>query len=333
MRNRGRVEIHTFESRALQGNAAGDPHERRVPVYLPPGYDQSPDRRYPVVFLLTGFGGRGRGLLNDNPWSPSIDDRLDALIAAGCPELIAVMPDAFTRFGGAQYMDSPATGRYETHLIEELVPWADRTFRTRGSREHRGIAGKSSGGFGALRLGMRHPDVFAALACHSGDLLFEYCYAVDFPRACSVLQEAGGIARFLESFERKPQKGKDDFLTLNIVGMASCYSPDPAGELGIGLPFDLATGLPRPEVFERWLAHDPLRMLPSHTEALRAMKLVFLDCGTRDEFHLHHGARAFAAALTRLGIAHEFEEFTDGHMNLSYRYDTSLPKLARALAG
>ncbi|MCE9627710.1 MAG: esterase [Candidatus Eisenbacteria bacterium] len=329
---RGRVEMHEFTSRVLAGNTAGDPHVRRVPVYLPPSYESSGTKRYPVVFLLTGFGSRGRGLLNDNPWSPSIDDRLDALIAQGCPEIIAVMPDAFTRFGGSQYMDSAATGAYETHLIDELVPWADATFRTHGDRAHRGIAGKSSGGFGALRLGMRHPEVFAALACHSGDLLFEYCYAVDFPRALSTLQEAGGVARFLERFASSPQKGKDDFLTLNIVGMASCYSPDANAESGIGLPFDLATGRPRPEVFERWLAHDPLRLLPTHADALRAMKLVYLDCGTRDEFHLHHGARAFVAELQKLGIAHEYEEFKDGHMNVSYRYDTSLPKLARALS-
>jgi enterochelin esterase family protein len=328
-----RVETHEFTSRVLAGNPAGDPHVRRVPVYLPPSYHSQPARRFPVVFLLTGFGSRGRGLLNDNPWSPSIDDRLDDLIAKGCPELIAVMPDAFTRFGGSQYIDSAATGAYETHLIEELVPWADATFRTLGTRDARGIAGKSSGGFGALRLAMRHPSVFAALACHSGDLLFEYCYAVDFPRALSTLQEAGGVARFLAGFEQKPQKGKDDFLTLNIVGMSACYSPDPAAELGIGLPFDLASGRPRPEVFERWLANDPLRLLPAHADALRSMKLVFLDCGTRDEFHLHHGARAFASGLQALGIRHEYEEFADGHMNLSYRYDTSLPKLARVLAG
>ncbi|HEY6196111.1 MAG TPA: alpha/beta hydrolase-fold protein [Candidatus Eisenbacteria bacterium] len=331
--SQGRVEIVRFESAVLRGNPAGDPHERRIPVYLPPSYDREPARRFPLLLVLTGFTGRGRMLLNDNPWSPSLDDRCDALIAAGAPEMIVVMPDCLTRFGGSQYVDSTATGRYETHLIEELVPWTDRTFRTLAAREHRGIAGKSSGGFGALRLGMRHPDVFGALACHSGDMLFEYCYRVDFPKACSVLQAAGGVRRFLEAFEARPQKGKDDFLTLNIVAMAACYSPDPAAELGVGLPFDLATGLPRDDVFARWLAFDPLRLLPAHAEALRSLRLVYLDCGTQDEFHLHHGARAFSAELTRLGIAHRYEEYADGHMNVSYRYDQSLPALARALAG
>jgi len=329
---RGRVEVVEFESPALRGNPAGDPHVRRVPVYLPPSYDAEPGRRYPVVFVLTGFTGRGRMLLNDNPWSPSLDDRLDTLIAAGCPELIVVMPDCFTRFGGSQYMDSAATGRYETHVVGELVPWADERYRTLAAREHRAVAGKSSGGYGALHLGMRHPERFGAIACHSGDMLFEYCYQPDFPKACSVLQEAGGVRKFLEGFEAKPQKGKDEFLALNILGMAACYSPEPAAELGVGLPFDLATGLPRDDVWRRWLELDPLRRLGAHAEALRSMRLLWIDCGKRDEFHLHHGARAFARELTRLGIAHVHEEFDDGHMNVPYRYDRSLPALARALS-
>ena len=330
--NRGRVEVVEFESALLRGNPAGDPHVRRVPVYLPPSYDAEPGRRFPLVFVLTGFTGRGRMLLNDNPWSPSLDDRLDTLIAAGCPELIAVMPDCYTRFGGSQYMDSAATGRYESHIVNELVPWADGRYRTLAKREHRAVAGKSSGGYGALHLGMRHPELFGALACHSGDMLFEYCYQTDFPKACSVLQEAGGVQKFLEAFEAKPQKGKDEFLTLNILGMAACYSPEPGAELGVGLPFDLATGLPRDDVWRRWLEHDPLRRLPQHADALRSMRLLWIDCGKRDEFHLHHGAREFARALTRLGIAHVHEEFDDGHMNVPYRYDRSLPALARALS-
>jgi len=242
------------------------------------------------------------------------------------------MPDCFTRFGGSQYMDSAATGRYETHIVGELVPWADERYRTLAKREHRAVAGKSSGGYGALHLGMRHPELFGAIACHSGDMLFEYCYQPDFPKACSVLQEAGGVRNFLEAFDAKPQKGKDEFLALNILGMAACYSPEPAAELGVGLPFDLATGLSRDDVWRRWLELDPLRRMGAHADALRSMRLLWIDCGKRDEFHLHHGARAFARELTRLGIAHVHEEFDDGHMNVPYRYDRSLPALARVLS-
>jgi S-formylglutathione hydrolase FrmB len=329
----GRVSMERVESRVLEGNAAGDPHVRTVPVYLPPSYYVSPGRRYPVLFVLAGFTGRGRMLLNDNPWSPALDDRMDALIAAGCGEMILVLPDCFTRFGGSQYVDSSATGRYETHLIEELVPWADDRFRTLPEREHRGVAGKSSGGYGALTLGMKHPDVFGAVACHSGDMYFDYCYRGDVPKFCTQVQQAGGLQTWRERFEAKRQKGHDDTLALNILGMAAAYSPNPATPpFGIDLPCDLETGAFREEVWGRWLQHDPLVMLESHVEALRSLRLLYFDCGVRDEFNLQHGARLLRRRLQELSIPHEYEEFDDGHMNVSYRYDVSLPRLARALA-
>ena len=267
---RGRVQVIEFESAVLRGNPAGDPHVRRIPVWTPPSYDADPARRYPVLYVLSGFTGRGRMLLNDNAWSPSLDDRLDALVGSGrCGEMIVVMPDCLTRFGGSQYLNSAATGRYEDHLVRELVPWIDAHFRTRATRDTRGVMGKSSGGFGALTLGMSHPDVFGALACHSGDLYFEFCYAPDLPKACSVFQEAGGTRAFLEKFEAKPQKSKDDFLALNILGMAACYSPDARAELGVALPVDLATAEPRPDVWARWIAHDPLLLVAERADALR----------------------------------------------------------------
>src|SRR5438067_11487796 len=126
----GGVVIESFESAVLAGNAAGDPAARRIPIYLPPSYDGSPERRYPVIFVLTGFTGRGRMLLNDNAWSPALDDRMNALIAGGAAEAILVMPDCFTRYGGSQYLNSTATGRYQDHLIAELVPHVERSYRT-----------------------------------------------------------------------------------------------------------------------------------------------------------------------------------------------------------
>jgi S-formylglutathione hydrolase FrmB len=328
----GQVVLERFESEVLKGNAPGDPHVRTVPVYLPPSYSSASSRRYPVIFVLTGFTGRGRMLLNDQAWTEPLDRRMDRLVRAGTPEAILVMPDAFTRYGGSQYLDSTATGRYEEHLVSELVPWIDRRHRTLAAREHRGIAGKSSGGYGALVQGMRHPDVFGAVACHSGDMVFEYCYLGDVPKFCSAVQAAGGLAAWLEGFERKFQKKHEDVTVLNIVAMAASYSPDPASpDLGIALPSDPVTGAFRPDVWERWLAWDPYRMVESHAEALRSLRLLYLDCGTRDEFHLHLGARLLTRRLRELGIAHEYEEFDDGHMNVSYRYDESLPRLARVL--
>ena len=328
----GRVVLERFESRVLVGNPAGDPHQRTVPVYLPPSYDAHPERRYPVAYVLTGFTGRGRMLLNDSPWSPALDERMDRLVAEGCGELILVMPDCFTRFGGSQYLNSSATGRYEDHLTGELVPWVDARYRTLSGHEHRGIMGKSSGGYGAIVQAMRHPELFGAVACHSGDMLFDYCYRGDVPRFCSIVQEAGGVLRWLEAFEAKLQKKHDDLLALNIIAMSAAYSPNPASQpFGLDLPCDLETGAFRDDVWRRWLEHDPVTMIEAHAEALRSMKLVYLDCGIRDEWHLHHGARALARRLRALGIDHEHHEFDDGHMNVGYRYDVSLPRMARAL--
>ncbi|TMQ74203.1 MAG: esterase [Candidatus Eisenbacteria bacterium] len=328
----GRVQWVRFVSEVLEGNAAGDPHARRVPAYLPPSYDERPERRYPVAFVLTGFTGRGPMLLNDNLWNPPLDARMDALIAAGCGEMILVMPDCATRYGGSQYLDSSATGRYQTHLIAELVPFVDRSFRTLAGREHRGVLGKPSGGYGALVQGMRHPEVFGAVACHSGDMYFEYCYRGDVPKFCARVQNAGGLARWFADFEAAAQKKPEDLVALNILGMAAAYSPDPAATpFGIELPCDLETGAFRPEVWERWLALDPIVMLDRHADALRWLALLHLDCGIRDEWHLHLGMRMLARRLKALGIRHEVEEFDDGHMNIQYRYDVSLPKLARAL--
>jgi len=136
----------------------------------------------------------------------------------------------------------------------------------------------------------------------------------------------------MKAFEAKRQKNGDDMLTLNIIGMAACYSPNPkTAPFGIDLPADLETGAWRDEVWARWLEQDPIRMLERRAGALRAMKLLFLDCGTRDEWSLHHGARLFARRLRELGIAHQHEEFDDGHMNVQYRYEVSLPKVAKAL--
>ncbi len=328
----GRVEMLRIESEVLRGNPAGDPHTRTVPVYLPPSYDRRPERRFPSAYVLTGFTGRGRMLLNDNLWSPPLDVRMDALIAAGCGEMILVMPDCATRFGGSQYLDSTATGRYETHLVSELVAEVDRRYRTLPAREHRAVVGKSSGGYGALVQGMRHPEVFGAVACHSGDMCFEYCYRGDVPKFCSRVQNAGGLVPWLEGFEAARQKKHDDMVALNLLAMAAAYSPEPgSGPFGIALPCDLESGAFRPEVWERWLRWDPLQMLETHGEALRSLRLLFLDCGIRDEWNLHLGMRLFTRRLAALGIPHESEEFDDGHMGVQYRYDVSLPRLAAAI--
>ena len=334
MAARGTVVVETLESRVLGGNAPGDAAVRLLPVYLPPGYETS-RQRYPVLLALAGFAGAGRMLLNVSAWGEALNERLDRLQAAGrMGPVIVAMPDCLTRYGGSQYIDSRATGRYGEHLIREIVPHLDRRFRTLASARHRGIFGKSSGGYGALVHGMLHPEVFRAVACHSGDMGFELCYPPDFGRFLGQVAQHGGVRGFLRAFEAAPRKTHDLVTAMNILAMAACYSPSArrAAPLGIDLPMDLETGAIDAAVWRRWLRHDPVRLVRRHAAGLRKLRLLFLDCGRRDEFNLQWGARQLAAELGRRRVRHVYEEFDDGHRDTSYRFDRSLPLLWRALS-
>jgi S-formylglutathione hydrolase FrmB len=328
-----RVDWHNFPSRLLADNPLGDPATRRLPVILPPGYDANAERRYPVIYGLTGFSGRGAMMLNATSWGPNLQERLDRLWAGGMPPFLVVLPDCFTRFGGSQYLNSTATGRYEDYITEEIVPFIDSQYRTIAGPEGRGVFGKSSGGYGALIMGMRHADLFGAIACHSGDSCFQLCYYPDFPKAATVINKAGGLAAWFQAFEAKEKKDRADMEAINIVAMAACYSPTPGAPLNLDLPFDLHTCALYPDVWARWQTWDPINMLDRYAEALRSLRLLFIDCGTRDEFNLQYGARQLVQGLRARNIACEHEEFDDGHMDIPYRYDVSLPKLAAALSG
>lgn len=329
----GTVVRPSFGSSVLKGNPLGDPVERITPVYLPPSYQQEPKRRYPVLYAIAGFTGNGRMMLNESFLDETMDARLDRLIGTGAMgEAIVVMPDCITRYGGSQFIDSEATGRYGEYLLDEIVGWVDASFRTIPSRDARGIFGKSSGGFGAIRAAMDRPEVIGAFACHSGDMGFEYCYLGDCAKALRYLWKMHlSPKRFLEEFPKAVKKSGDIVGTLNALAMAACYSPNPDAEAGFDLPFDLRTGELIDDVWQRWLAHDPVRLIPSRLEQVRSQRLVFLDCGTRDEWLIDIGTRWGAHLLREGGIPVVHEEFDDGHTGISYRYDRSLPMLTEAL--
>jgi len=324
------IRILEHESRILKGNPLGDPARRELWVYLPPGAEGG-DRRYPVLWCLIGFTGAGQMAVTGNRWAPGLAARLDRLIAEGCPPVIVAFPDCFTRLGGSQYMNSGATGRYEDYVCDELIPFVDGCLPTLPRRDARGVFGKSSGGYGALRLGMRRPDLFSAVACHSGDMAFALTYLPGFAKTAARLAKAGSLEKWLEAFESCEKKKSSDFDAINTIAMASCYSPDPKSPLGLALPFDPESGELLPDVWARWKEHDPVEMVRSHADALRRLKLLFLDCGSEDEFHLHLGMRLFAKRCKEIGIACETEEFPDDHRSISYRYDVSIPKLAKAV--
>lgn len=324
------IRILEHESRVLKGNPLGDPTRRELWVYLPPGFDEK--RRYPVLWCLVGFTGTGQMVVTGNRWAPGLAERLDRLIGEGCPPVIVAFPDFFTRLGGSQYMNSAATGRYEDYLCDELIPFLDGSLPTLPFRDARGVFGKSSGGYGALRLGMRKPDLFSAVACHSGDMAFAFTYLPGFAKTAARLAKAGSIEAWLREFDATEKKKSADFDAINTIAMASCYSPDPAKPLGIALPFDLESGELLPEVWARWKEHDPVEMVRTHADALRRMRLLFVDCGSDDEYQLHLGMRLFVKRCAELGIPCEALEFPDDHKSISYRYDVSVPKLVSALA-
>jgi S-formylglutathione hydrolase FrmB len=325
----GSLVVHRIESTALRNNPLGDPSARDVHLYLPPGHD--PARPTPAILALAGFSGTGASLFNADPLGEDMRQRLDRLIHTGaCPPVILAAPDCFTRLGGNQYINSEGTGRYEDFLVQELIPSISRMHRICAW----GVCGKSSGGYGAMMLGMRHPELFEALANHSGDACFEFCYLPGMPAAMDAFRDAGGPDQWLRRFWSDVNRHRRKYhAPLNIFAMAAHYSPNPKAPGGIDLPFDLQTGEFRPEVWERWRALDPVNLVDRYASALARLRLLYLDAGVHDEYGLHWGARALVARLRRAGLEPVHEEFDDGHMSTSYRYDVSVPMIAKALVG
>jgi Putative esterase len=324
-----------FESDALRGNPLGDPHVRPLFVWTPPSYDEDSSRRYPSVYVIQGMTGIARAWFNVRPWETSFPD---AISAAG-HDAIVVLVDAFTAVGGSQFIDSPAIGRYHTYLCDEIVPWIDAQFRTLAAPEHRGIQGKSSGGYGAMITPMLRPDLFGGLATHAGDALFEACYASEFATAARALRDRydSSFERFWEDFGsgRPVLSGRDDPVLVNTYAMAAAYSPRDDGT--VDLPFDIETGERRPEVFERWLSWDPVRRarLPEVADALRGLRAVWIDSGKSDEYYLDLGATAFRRVLTEIGVPDEvvrFELFEGRHGDIAWRYPLSLAFLVERLS-
>jgi hypothetical protein len=331
----GRLDEHAFESHALEGNALDDPHVRPLWVYVPPGYDDEPDRRYPSIYLIQGLTGqldawRNRSAFRKNP--PELMDELFS--SGGAPPAILVWVDCWTSLGGSQFLDSPATGRYHTYLCDEVVGWVDAHYRTRDEAAARGIAGKSSGGYGAMVTPMLRPDLFGGLATHAGDALFEMSYLPDFRTSVRSLRDlyGGSFDGFWEDFRSRPAfSRKTDYPLLNDWCMAACYSADDDGT--VNLPYDTATGELKPEIWERWLEWDPVRMVGRRADAVRSLKAIYIDAGNRDDAFLDLGAEAYRRALEAVGVTdYSFELFDGTHMGIEYRYPRGVAYLAERLS-
>ena len=322
-------------SRALEGNHLEDPSRRPLWVYLPPAYREDPGRRFPVVYVLQGMTGQIDMWRNRSAFRRTPLELYDGLLSdPATPPCLLVFVDCWTSLGGSQFLDSAGTGRYHTYLCDEVVPLVDREFRTLAGPEHRAVAGKSSGGYGAMVTPLLRPDLFSAFASHAGDALFEYCYLPEFPQVVRALRDShqGSFEAFWGDFRsREGTSRAEDGALINSYCMAACYSA--AADGTPELPFDLATGAMRPEVWARWLEKDPVRMVAADPGRAANLKAAYLDGGRHDEYSLEVGATAVAAELRRAGVGEvRIELFDGGHGGIEYRYPEGIRFLAERLA-
>ncbi len=330
----GELRTELLDSPLLD-NLLGDPTLREIAIYLPRGYHES-DRAYPLLVSLAPFSGSGLKQLSWRGFGETLPQQLDRLTAAGrIGPCILVMPDAFTTLGGNQYVDSPVLGQWSRYLREALVPMLESRYRVLTAPAHRGVFGKSSGGYGALLQAMDHGAFWGAAASHAGDIGFDWVYGRELASvAISLSRDGGSIARFGERIRAARALGGSDFMTLMMIAMAASYDPEPTEPMGAVLPIDLHTGVIDETRFARWRSFDPLYRVHAQgaLDSLQKLRALWIDVGTQDETLSQFGARRLSASLRELGVAHHFEEFEGGHREIDHRFDHSLPYLWRAIA-
>lgn len=357
----GTLVVLEHVSKVLADNPWGDPHVRKLAVWLPPQYDEGATRnrgrRFPVMVDMAGFLGSGLAHIGWKNIGENLPERAARLIhERRMAPAILVFPDCFTALGGNQYVNSPAIGAYADYLTREIVPCVDREFRTLATREHRGCFGKSSGGYGAIVHGMKYPRTWGAVANHSGDAYFEFVYGHDWPNTLTELAkhrrqrfnagrfdvahmergadrglDDGRVRRFLEAVWQKPKLSMAEGHAIMNLCMAATYDPDAKAPNGFRLPFNLETGELIPARWRAWRKHDPVNMVEKYCGNLRSLRGIYIDCGWRDQYHIQYGTRILSKRLQAAKIAHRYEEFDDTHSDIDYRLDVSLPFLSKAL--
>jgi hypothetical protein len=357
----GTLVVLEHVSKVLKGNALGDPHARKLAVWLPAEYDQAAKqgagKRFPVIVDMVGFMGSGLSHVGWRNFSENVPERAARLIhEKKMAPAILVFPDCFTALGGNQYVNSSAVGRYADYLTQEIIPFVDREFRTLASREHRGCFGKSSGGYGSMIHGMKYPETWGAIADHSGDAYFDFVYFCDWPNTLNELakyrpkpikpgpydvrraekaanqgRDDGRVRRFLDSVWKNQKLSMAEGHAIMNLCMAATYDPDPRAPNGFRLPFNLETGELIRERWKAWQAHDPINLVGKYAKSLSSLRGIYIDCGSRDQYQIHYGSRILSKRLHEHGIRHTYQEFDDTHSEIDYRMDVSLPFLSKAL--
>ena len=322
----GRITTDEFHFVSLEGNVVGDSPKRSILVYLPPGYERQKKMRYPVVYLLHGFNGFGvgnkgwireRGNFNVETISRLITERKVS-------PMIVVMPDGSNRYGGSFYTNSITTGNWEDYIVRDLPAFVDKNYRTLARAESRGIAGQSMGGYGALKLAMKHPDVFGAVYGTSS------CCLTYTPPA--VNSQSLIAASKLTSFE---EADKAPFPVRVSFAFAAAWSPNPTKPPFYSeYPFSESSddSARSTDVSARWHANIPTYMADQFVTNLRSLRGIAFDAGTRD-VPIQNANRRFDEALKRNKIEHSFEVFDGGHNDkVRERIETKiLPFLSRTL--
>jgi S-formylglutathione hydrolase len=320
----GVTHVDTVDAPSLRGNLIGDPDRREATIYLPPGYRTNSTKRYPVVYLLHGFDASHRAFMRGPYQNLNVRLSMDSLIGAGAiREMIVVMPNADTFFGGSFYMNSPVTGNWEDFIVKDLVAHVDRKYRTIRSRNSRGITGHSMGGFGAFRIAMRNPDVYSAVYALSPCCLAE----MNFPER----RPAWKVAIALKDRSEYARAG----FTANLLyAMAAAYSPNPErppffADLPYRLEGDSLVAVP--DVLSKW--RGPLAMAASHIDALKRLEIAF-DAGDADALtDIPVNVRALDSLLTAHRVAHMAEIYSGTHgSRIRSRIETRVfPFFSRAL--
>ena len=288
-----RVKIH---GTALEGNLEGDAVDRDTIVFLPPSYARDSSRRYPVVYALHGYS------IGAEQWTREIHvpQSIEGAFALGASEMIVVLPDSKTGHNGSMYSSSVTTGDFERFVAHDVVAYVDTHYRTIPDRASRGLVGHSMGGYGATRIGMKHPDVFGSLY-----IMSPCCLAPrgSGPANADLEKAAAGM--------KAPSDGENlPFFTRAQLATAAAWSPNPKNP---PLYLDLPTkdGAPQADVLAKWAANSPLAFVDQYVGNLRQYRAIAIDVGDQD------GLRADAAklheALDKYGIANGFEVYPGTH--------------------
>jgi enterochelin esterase-like enzyme len=314
---KGTLERLTVHGRALEGNLEGDSPDRPVVVYLPPSYAKDTARRYPVLYFLHGYTATAEAYVK----SLALPDSIDRAVAAGAREMIVVIPDAFTKYSGSMFSNSPTIGDWETFIAQDLTTFIDKRYRTIASREGRGLAGHSMGGYGTIRIGMKQPSAFAALYAMSS------CCLMNDPaargagpgprgdgapgRGDAAPRGAGAGRGDGRGDGRGAGAGRGGGMANALSAQAAAWAPNTKTSPFFDLP--TKDGEIQPLIAAKWIANSPLIMVDQYVPAFRSMRAIALDIGNQDPFV---GTNTqLAESLTRLGVTHTFEVYDGDHGN------------------